>query len=92
MAIGRAYPLVRKKYIKAYEQDGICDTWETLANAVYPGGILGLRKKAKNRYSEIGRAKCEWAEKIGQELTLEDNKSPSFQNFLSELQRRIEAA
>lgn len=89
-AIGRAYPAARKKYIKAYEQDGMCDTWETLANAVYPGGLPGLRKKAKSRYSEIGRAKCEWAEKIGKELVLEENSSPSFRKFLNELQCRIE--
>lgn len=91
-AIGKAYPAMKKKYIRSYEQDGICETWEVLANAVYPGGLAGLRKKAKNRYSEIGRAKCEWAEKIGKELILEENESPSFQNFLKELQDRIEVA
>lgn len=54
------------------------------------GGLPGLRKKAKSRYSEIGRAKCEWAKKIGKEFILEENRSPSFQRFLNELQRRIE--
>lgn len=91
-AIERAYPLIKKKYIKAYEQDGICDTWEVLANMVYPGGLIGLRKKAKSSYSETGKAKCEWADRIGKELELENNVSPSFKEFLQALQSRIEAA
>lgn len=43
-AIWEAYPLAKKKYIKDYEQDGICDTWQVLANIVYPGGLAGLQK------------------------------------------------
>ena len=89
-AIWEAYPLAKKKYIKEYEQDGICDTWQVLANIVYPGGLAGLQKKAKNSYSEIGKAKCEWADKIGANLTLDENKSPSFQFFINQLQSRIE--
>ena len=77
---------------KTYEQDGICDTWEVLANMVYPGGLSGLRKKSKSSYSETGKAKCEWADKIGRELILENNISPSFRKLLSALQIRIEAA
>lgn len=91
-AIMRAYPLTKRKFLKAYEQDGICDTWEVLADMIYPGGLSGLHKKAKNSYSETGKAKCEWADKIGQELVLEDNVSPSFREFLYALQSRIEAA
>lgn len=30
-AIEKAYPMIKKKYLKTYEQDGICDTWEVLA-------------------------------------------------------------
>ena len=60
-AIEKAYPMIKKKYLKTYEQDGICDTWEVLANMVYPGGLSGLRKKSKSSYSETGKAKCEWA-------------------------------
>ena len=36
-AIEAAYPQVRKTYIRSYTQDGICDTWEVLANMIYPG-------------------------------------------------------
>ena len=59
---------------------------------VYPGGLSGLRKKSKSSYSETGKAKCEWADKIGRELILENNISPSFRKLLSALQIRIEAA
>ena len=77
---------------KAYEQDGICDTWEVLANMLYPGGLAALKKKSKNSYSVTGSAKCEWADKIGKELNLECNLSPSFNRFLRSLQLRIDAA
>lgn len=92
IAIEKAYPSAKKKYLKSYEQDGICDTWEVLANMIYPGGLAKLRKKSENRYSEIGNAKSEWADRIGRELDLEKNRSPSFQYFLQSLQSRIEAA
>ena len=59
---------------------------------VYPGGLAALQKKSRNSYSETGKAKCEWADKIGSVLNLEENLSPSFQRFLNELQKRIEAA
>lgn len=91
-AILKAYPLAKRKYIKAYEQDTICDTWEVLANAVYPGGLVVLKKKSKTSYSETGKAKCEWADRIGRELELENNMSPSFHFFIKSLMTRIEAA
>ena len=91
-AIISAYPGAKRKYLKAYEQDGICDTWEVLANMLYPGGLIGLKKKSRNTYSETGRAKSEWADKIGAMLDLENNSSPSFRRFISVLQSRIEAA
>lgn len=91
-AIMKAYPLMKKKYLENYQQDGICDTWEVLANMIYPGGLAALRKKTRNSYSETGAAKCEWADKIGAQLNLNSNRSPSFQFFLSSLKARIEAA
>nr|WP_288546731.1 hypothetical protein [uncultured Blautia sp.] len=51
-----------------------------------------MRKKLESSYSETGKAKCEWADKIGRELILENNISPSFRKLLSALQIRIEAA
>ena len=56
---------------------------------VYPGGLVALQKKSKSGYSETGKAKCEWADRIGEKLILKNNNSPSFNNFIHELQIRI---
>jgi len=90
-AIWSAYPNARRKYLKDYEQDGICDTWEVLANMLYPGGLTGLKKKKSVSQNVVGKAKCEWADKIGEMLDLDVNISPSFQHFLYELEKRIAA-
>lgn len=90
-AIKKAYPDARMQFIKKYEQDAICDTWETLAEVVYPKGLSKLRKKAGGSYSEIGKAKCEWADKIGQCLNLHENASPSYRYFIGEIEKRISA-
>ena len=90
-AIWSAYPNARRKYLKEYEQDGICDTWEVLANMLYPGGLTGLKKKKSVSQNVVGKAKCEWADKIGEMLDLDVNISPSFQHFLYELEKRIAA-
>lgn len=89
-AIEAAYPNMRKSALKNYIQDGLCETWEVLANAVYPKGLSGLRRKAANCYTEIGRAKSEWANKIGPLLDINSNASPSFQNLISNLTKRLE--
>lgn len=91
-AIEEAYPNARKSAWKEYEQDGICDTWEILANAVYPGGLAGLRKKAAGAYKQIGIAKCEWAKRIGARMSLTENSSPSYHFFVESLTKRIEMA
>jgi len=81
--------LCKRKYLKSYIQDGICDTWQVLANMVYPGGLNQLMKIAKNGYGEIGKAKGEWADKIGEKLDLERNVSPSFQYLLAFLENSV---
>ena len=91
-AIETAYPNARKSAWKEYEQDGICDTWEVLANAVYPGGLTRLRKKAAGAYQQIGLAKCEWARLIGAQMSLTENASPSYRFFVESLAKRIETA
>lgn len=89
-AIETAYPNVRKSAGKDYIQDELGDTWEVLANMIYPGGLKKLKRRAVNSYSEIGRMKSEWADQIGKVLDLKRNISPSFQNFIYELTKRIE--
>lgn len=88
-AIKEAYPEAKMQHIKRYEQDAICETWEVLADIVYPHGLSKLKKKADGSYSEIGKAKCEWADKIGSCLHLHENISPSYQLFIGELEKRI---
>lgn len=88
-AIREAYPNARMQYIKKYEQDGICETWEILADIVCSQKSSKLKKKARNEYAEVGKAKCEWADNIGKRLHLHENQSPSFQYFIGELEKRV---
>ena len=86
-AITSAYPNVKLSVLHNYVQDSICGTWETLANAIYPGGYSKLIKNAVS-YSEIGRIKAEWSRNIGAYMEFNSNNSPSFNYFFSEIQRR----
>lgn len=88
-AIQKAYPDAKMQYIKKYRQDEICDTWEVLAEMVYPHGLANLRKKSGGSYFEIGKMKCEWAERIGKYLKLYGNNSPSYNYFIEELEKRV---
>lgn len=90
-AIMAAYPTVRRKALGGYVQDSICGTWEVLANAVYPGGLVKMRKECPS-YREIGMKKAEWAKRIGMHMDLNANSSPSFNYFIQELFRRIQPA
>ena len=42
---------------KKYEQDAISETWEVLADIVYPHGCTRLKNKADGDRLEIGNAK-----------------------------------
>lgn len=90
-ALLSAYPFARESKYKEYVQDSICGTWELLADVVFKGGLKKFRKECPT-YREIGRYKAEWAEQIGVHLDLNNNKSPSFQYFLSALRARLEVA
>ena len=83
-ALKQAYPLAKLNILHTYEQDSICGTWEKLADIIYKGGIKQLKKDFSS-YVEIGKIKCEWAEKIGEHMILENNKSPSFKHFIQEI-------
>lgn len=86
-AIISAYPNAKVSVIHNYLQDSICDTWETLADAVYPGGRNKLLKNCTS-YREIGKIKSEWAKNIGGYLNIKDNKSPSFNYMINEICQR----
>ncbi|GHU15837.1 hypothetical protein FACS1894163_03990 [Spirochaetia bacterium] len=90
-AIYAAYPnlndRVRSKHPQ-YVQDSICGTWEFLADMLSKKGI-GQFRKENPTFVEIGIKKSEWAQNIGEHLSIRDNVSPSFKYFLDELDKRI---
>ncbi len=77
-AIKMAYPGVREQILNDYVQDSVCGTWETLADAIYPGGSQSLKNIG---YPHIGRMKSKWAGNIAPYLDPERNHSKSFQVF-----------
>ena len=87
-AILAAYPLAKIQQLHTYVQDSICDTWEILADVVYPGGVSKLKKECST-YIEIGKCKSEWAQKIGSHMDIEHNNSPSFNHFMAEITKRL---
>ena len=87
-AIEQAYPNYKKNVLHGYTQDSVCGTWEILADVVYKGGIREIKKR-KMSYMEIGKLKSEWAEKIGDKMTLKKNQSQSFQIFYNAICNRI---
>ena len=77
-AVKTAYPNAKDSVLNSYEQDSICGTWETLADAVHPGGSVSLKRIG---YPEIGMAKCDWAGAIAPYMDVDSNESKSFQVF-----------
>ena len=77
-ALFQAFPEGKKSVFQKYKQDSIIGTWEYLADIVYKGGSLKLKKEMTS-YFEIGKFKCGCAEKIG------DNRSKSFNYFIKKL-------
>jgi len=87
-ALLEAYPSAKSNILHDYVQDSLCGTWELLANAIYTGGYTRLKKDFPS-YSGIGKIKCEWAERIGQNMDIYHNLSPSFNFFINEVMKRI---
>ena len=77
-AIIRAYPRARTGVLQGYTNDSICGTWELLANAVYPGGAVALKKRG---WQAVGMEKSKWADKISPGMNIDRNASPSFRYF-----------
>ncbi len=86
-AVKAAYPRAKDQVLNAYVQDSICGTWETLADAVYPGGSQKLKQLG---WPHTGRAKCEWAKNIAPHLDAENNQSRSFQVFRDGIKNLME--
>lgn len=74
-ALASAYPRAKADVLNRYVQDSACDTWELLADAVYPGGSAAIKRAG---WPLPGQVKHEWAEKLGPLLDPDRNTSPSF--------------
>ncbi len=85
-AIQAAYPRAKAQVLNSYENDAICSTWETLADAVTPGGAQGLKSKG---WQTIGTEKSAWAAKISPHMQVDANRSPSFCYFRDKLRELI---
>lgn len=83
-AIAKAFPKAKTNILQSYHQDSICGTWETLADAVFPGGSPPLKAVG---YPRVGEEKHNWSARIGPHIDVESNLSPSFQVFKSGLLR-----
>jgi Domain of unknown function (DUF4276) len=81
-AVETAYPRANKNVLQSYVFDSICGTWETLADAVYPGGSTTLKQRG---WQAIGREKSKWADTIAPHIDVNRNASPSFSGFLNRL-------
>ena len=81
-AIKQAYSHAKEQVYSSYQNDSICGTWEKLADMIYKGGAVALKKKG---YPEMGELKSEWAREISQYMNVEANNSPSFAYFRDKL-------
>lgn len=86
-ALLSAYPHAKMHVLNTYVQDSICGTWEVLADAVYPGGTSKLSREHAS-FIEIGKLKAEWAQNIGIHMDLKSNESPSFNDFIHEIESK----
>lgn len=82
-AIRAAYPQARRAVLESYVNDSICGTWETLADAVSPGGVQRL---SAGGWQTVGAEKAKWAEAIAPRMDVARNASPSFCYFRNKLQ------
>jgi hypothetical protein len=88
-AIRLAYPSAKNDVLSRYVPDSICDTWELLADAVYRGGRTVLSKKG---WQAVGIEKSNWATSIAPHMTIEANRSPSFQHLRGIIETAMSAA
>jgi hypothetical protein len=77
-AVKAAYPRAKQNVLDSYVNDSICGTWETLADAVFPGGSTALSALG---WQAVGAEKSKWAASISPEMSIGSNKSPSFCYF-----------
>lgn len=83
-AVLEAYPKARRDVLKKYKQDSVCQTWEHLADAIYPGGAKAIQAAG---WPLPGQVKHEWAERIAPLLDPDRNRSPSFSKLRDGLRK-----
>ncbi|MDE0635638.1 MAG: hypothetical protein OXI43_07280 [Candidatus Poribacteria bacterium] len=89
-AIKAAYPKAKSNILNSYQNDLICGTWETLADAIFKGGLSALLKLKRQLGGHvIGREKSAWAEKITPYMDVDKNKSQSFCYFRDKIRELI---
>jgi len=81
-AVETAYPKAQRNILQSYVYDSICGTWEILADAIYPGGSVALKRLG---WQAIGYEKFKWAEAIATRVEPARNASPSFSYFIGRL-------
>lgn len=86
-AIKLAYPEAKQDILDSYTQDSQCGTWERLADAVYPGGVLSLKKDHGKRSPKVLEQKLTWAREISPKIDIESSLSPSFCAFRDGLRK-----
>lgn len=84
VALKMAYPNAKDRVLNTYVQDSVCNTWETLADAIHPDGAAEIKKKG---WPIPGQIKCEWAERIPQYMDIDNNQSMSFRKFVQGLRK-----
>ncbi len=82
-AVKLSYPKAKNNVLISYVNDSICGTWETLADAIYPGGSHALSAKG---WQAVGIEKSKWAETIAPKMVITGNNSPSFCYLRGKLQ------
>lgn len=85
-AVLAAYPRAKKDILNLYRQDSVCNTWELLADAVYPGGSAAILEAG---WPLPGQVKHTWAEEIGPRMNVKENLSPSFRKFRDGLRQLL---
>jgi len=91
-AVEKAYPKMNKIEYAGYEQDKPIGTWEKLADITLSRDMARRLKNTNTAYFEIGRQKTEWVQKIGPNMDINNNASPSFNCFRQKLQELAETA
>lgn len=86
-ALVKAYPNAKLHVLDSYIQDSVCGTWEKLADAIYPGGSVELKKAG---WPIIGQVKCTWAADCAKHMDIERNSSPSFRVFRDGIRHKVE--